>query len=1404
MKSASPKILSSAWIASVLLIAVIDVASPAPPGEMNLSSGERQELSLNGKWDMATAVDPAYPPRVNEWRSAEIPVMAESNAIQGTRYVWYRKEVLVPDSFKGKRIDLLLYGARYNAAVYCNGTFVASRLEGFTPFYTDLTDRLKPGESFLLEIRCQDWSAVFKDGYQLPTDADPNWDTLRGVPQGRLVAPIGGILGWFGIWDDVALLARPHAHCEDVAINTSVRNANNITVTGEIVGGRPGFWIEGAVYDGDKKVLPLPGQEPTPDGKFKLSAEFPKPRYWSPEDPHQYVLTLVLKDRPPGAELDRYQERFGFRELWAVGPDFYFNGVKRHLLASSGWPTPRYQGTDEIKQALANIKASNAVAFRFHTQPWQHRWIELADEAGLLIVEEGALWCDGGGGYAYGDERFWENVWTHLSGMVRRDRNHPCLVMWSVENELLHCGASRHCACAEARLAEVGRKVKALDPTHLITYEADHDPGGAADVIGLHYPREMPENTDYPNTADWLGTTVTTGTAGGTAGSWNKDFFWERKKPLYIGEYLGLFYQDYSPGSVFFGDEAYLDRGKNQELARARAWEIQTVAYRRGGVSGMCPWTIADEGGRINVASPFFAAQKKAYEPVAVFPQEFDTRFFTGEKVTRSFDVFNDSVEAKKIEVRVSLEGWAAGYAESFLLEPAGHKVVTVTVKLPEKPAPAGLSFNAGLYIDGKKIHFFDTRFLVYEKQPLLSPAGISLLVFDPNGKFLDTAEKAGVKELKKLDELPQSDPAKSILIVGPYAFADKRTKTVIPVIGVENTDALFFRRFLENGGRALVLEQETFAGIMPELSLVSHSSTMTFPVSMKHPLLAGLDGEAFKFWRGDHRVTWKEIRRPVRLGAKALLVSGGLSTLDQAPLVEINVGKGKAIFCQALAGTKFGTEPAARRLIGNAVTYLSTFAGNSQTALLAEGEKDGAAFRKRLDELGIAYAPLPERPTVADLEKSGLLIFQGGGKKIEALAPLLESLAKGNTPLTIYWHAPEKESFDKLKTSLGLEETTIVPAVGPLSLLEKNDPVLDGVLREDLCFLKPFAPSNWYREVDSDLTVIDRALDILSPQKAQDRHEVEAWNLTGTFVQLTENGQAVAFYTNGTAQGEINVAREGLYKLSLAAWGTSAEGDWPAVLVKADGRPVAQVSVAGKEKQSWPFLVRLPSGRVKLELSFINDLCRNGEDRNVFIDALLVDREPIAFSGFTIFSLPPALAAAVPSSHLRVVLDCVRWDTNASNRVKGFRFASTLFANLGSSFLVPERNPEWIDPPAFEPTGSISVFSRADTELSLASAGTVRSTFSCAAAGEYTIILRGYSSPAKGVYAKALVRVDGKKIGEPELDSSIPAEFKAGEAYLEAGDHELTVEFTNDLWLGQGREDRNLYLMGAAFLPVR
>ena len=161
------------------------------------------------------------------------------------------------------------------------------------------------------------------------------------------------------------------------------------------------------------------------------------------------------------------------------------------------------------------------------------------------------------------------------------------------------------------------------------------------------------------------------------------------------------------------------------------------------------------------------------------------------------------------------------------------------------------------------------------------------------------------------------------MLIVAPGALSQDDGDT--PTITRGDNGAGALQAFLRKGGHVLVLNQKTLRPLGLDVELVGHASTMTFPLRRIHPILAGLSPEDLSFWRGDNYVTQQEIRRPGQHGVRAVTVSGGPDSLAQCPIVEAPVGQGWVVVMQALAAEKQNTEPAAQRLLQNAVDYLAT-----------------------------------------------------------------------------------------------------------------------------------------------------------------------------------------------------------------------------------------------------------------------------------------------------------------------------------------------------------------------------------------------------------------------------------------------------------------------------------------------
>ncbi|MCX7016013.1 MAG: hypothetical protein NTW86_26230, partial [Candidatus Sumerlaeota bacterium] len=725
-----------AFVLSIGVLVFRGVAAGAPP---------REEMSLNGQWQAQKAADLAFPP-AGEWKPAPVP-----GYLVGVNYerAWLKREFQAPPSMRGRRVELDFGGVKWNSVIYLNGEKVGGHFGGYEPFTVDITDRVRFDQPNELLVGVCDWTGVFLDR---KTDlTGQKGQETRHVVKDEILAPVGGLIDMYGIWDEVTLRAHPATYIQDCFIQPSVRRGE-LTVRATIANADSSdraVAIAGVVLDGEREALALPAAQATiPAGKeaaVLLKAPWPNAHLWSHEDPYLYRLRLSLRDlkAAEGAPTDELTIRFGFREFWTQGPDFYLNGKKIHMLATASWPPREWTENEAILKKMELIKASHTIAMRTHTQPWPRKWYDMADEAGLLMIPEGAIWNDDDA-YRIHDPRFWDNYAAHLSAMVGNLKNHPSVVMWSLENEF-HGNRMNDQSPALKDLVRMGQLVKQADPTRPITYESDNDPGGASDVLGIHYPHEYPQFTQWPNEADWLDAPIH---LNNTFLDDKKEFFWERKKPLYIGEFLWIPSTDPSGQTVFFGDECYRDYGRCKKMAKGESWRMQILGYRRHDVSGISPWNMF-EGGPLDDTNPMYMGQTWAYRHVAAFLREYDRNFFAGEPVKRVADLYNDTLSDGTFEFSWKLAGNGAketGASESATLAPGAHETRAWEIPAPEAKERAPLTLTVDMLRDGKTESHEDYPFIVWPRPRLQAPAGAVVGVFVPAGKTAPALKRLGLE----------------------------------------------------------------------------------------------------------------------------------------------------------------------------------------------------------------------------------------------------------------------------------------------------------------------------------------------------------------------------------------------------------------------------------------------------------------------------------------------------------------------------------------------------------------------------------------------------------------------------------------------------------------------------------
>ena len=383
----------------------------------------RTELDLGGAWQYQKVSQLSFPPS-NNWQTITVP-----GYLSGWQYehAWFRCVFTLPSAMSGTQLKLRFGGVKYNAQVWLNGIPVGTYLNGYNPFELDITSTALINQTNELIVGVTDWTATFSAPVDFSTLGP--YENARDHAKNTLLAPIGGRYELYGIWQPVKVVSLPAVSIADAFVMPSVRTQQlTVRLTLRNDSALPqSVSVTNRVLDGTSTALALPDQQfvvpPLTNAQVDITAPWPNPHLWCPSDPYLYQLETTLAG---ASGQDQLRTRFGFREFWASGGGLYLNGTPIHMLATATWPPSDIEPTNNIRQVLTDVKAGNNVAIRFHTQPWDEPWYDIADEVGLLVVEECAVWCDA---YSYrlSDPMFWTNYSQHLAAAVQRDHNHPPL-----------------------------------------------------------------------------------------------------------------------------------------------------------------------------------------------------------------------------------------------------------------------------------------------------------------------------------------------------------------------------------------------------------------------------------------------------------------------------------------------------------------------------------------------------------------------------------------------------------------------------------------------------------------------------------------------------------------------------------------------------------------------------------------------------------------------------------------------------------------------------------------------------------------------------------------------------------------------------------------------------------------
>jgi beta-galactosidase len=463
--------------------------------------GTRQRLSMDLNWaftrgDPTGAETPTFDDK--DWRVLDVPhdwsierPYAQTNATAGSGgYLpagigWYRKHFPTPPAFKDKRVSVQFDGVFMNADVYLNGHQVGHHVYGYTSFNCDLTPFLAPaGQNNVLAVR-------------VANDMQPNsrWYTGSGIYR-HVWADVTGPIH-VAAWGTYITTPKISTNAADVLIKTCIQNDGDASASVGVhqdlidAGGKTVGSVEGTV-------------EVTAKGEKEIEQmiSVTQPQRWTLENPALYTVRTHLSRNPSGTAqeiADPYDTPIGIRQIeYDADRGFFLNGQHVKMLGMclhhDGGAVGAAVPVEVWERRLKSLKAMGCNAIRCSHNPPAPEFLDLCDRLGLLVMDEAFdEWTQVKGGlrgsYA---SLFNEHSKEDLLAMLRCDRNHPSIVMWSIGNEIPEQSSTRGVEIARMPV----NICHAEDPSRPVTSACDnvHSPNPtlpdfitALDIAGYNY-----------------------------------------------------------------------------------------------------------------------------------------------------------------------------------------------------------------------------------------------------------------------------------------------------------------------------------------------------------------------------------------------------------------------------------------------------------------------------------------------------------------------------------------------------------------------------------------------------------------------------------------------------------------------------------------------------------------------------------------------------------------------------------------------------------------------------------------------------------------------------------------------------------------------------------------------------
>ena len=373
---------------------------------------------------------------------------------------WYATTINADDFIDGKRVEIIFNRIMYYSKVWLNGEYIGENLGGYLPFSFNITKFLRQDRENTLVIRVD------------------NVPRIEWLPAGKQIEWIqyGGIL------DKVQVVSSSHVYIGDVTIQTEPDKGGAVIKYTAVIKNESDEEAEtelnleivrdGVITQGNVKARCGPNDSVS----VMLELTVENADLWSPETPSLYWAEARLREH--GAVIDDCTERFGIRKVSIEGTEILLNGNSLVIKGVNRYDEYGRLGPNVpeeiLRGELALMKSVGINTIRVH-YPQSPDLLSLYDEYGFMMMEEIPLnwWGRDVWGEVEQTLDILPQAKTALRKMVARDKNHPCIIIWSMANE---CQTDNETGITVMR--ELIKLAKSLDPSRPVTFTVSIDPEG--------------------------------------------------------------------------------------------------------------------------------------------------------------------------------------------------------------------------------------------------------------------------------------------------------------------------------------------------------------------------------------------------------------------------------------------------------------------------------------------------------------------------------------------------------------------------------------------------------------------------------------------------------------------------------------------------------------------------------------------------------------------------------------------------------------------------------------------------------------------------------------------------------------------------------------------------------------